>query len=296
MAKSAIGSSSRTKEIMRQYGLRAKKGFGQNFLTDQSILQNIVSAAEIGKDDNVIEIGPGIGALTEQLALAAGQVVGLEIDADLLPVLKDVLEPYHNVKILHQDVLKADLPTLIQQEFDHPEAPIKVVANLPYYITSPILMGLLNSPVDWDCICVMMQREVADRLVAKVGTKQYGSLTLAIEMSMDAEMAFGVSRHSFVPEPNVDSAIVTLHRRRQPLPVAPFDCDKILSLIKICFAHRRKNLGNNLKALSGKDTDKKNAVLKVLDELRIDSRIRPEQMTLEKFIQLGNTLHDHDLY
>lgn len=296
MANSAIGSSSRTKEIMRQYGLHAKKGYGQNFLTDQSILQNIVSAAEISKDDNVIEIGPGIGALTEQLAQAAGQVVGLEIDADLLPVLKDVLSSYDNVKIVHQDVLKADLPALIQAEFDHPQAPIKVVANLPYYITSPILMGLLNSPVDWDCICVMMQREVADRLTAKVGTKQYGSLTLAIEMSMDAKMAFGVSRHSFVPEPNVDSAIVTLHRRHQPLAVAPFDRDKILHLIKICFAHRRKNLGNNLKALSGKDSAKKAAVLAVLEQLHIDSRIRPEQLTLVQFIQLGNALHDHDLF
>jgi 16S rRNA (adenine1518-N6/adenine1519-N6)-dimethyltransferase len=296
MANSAIGSSSRTKEIMRQYGLHAKKGYGQNFLTDQSILQNIVSAAEISKDDNVIEIGPGIGALTEQLAQAAGQVVGLEIDADLLPVLKDVLSPYDNVKILHQDVLKADLPALIQAEFDHPQAPIKVVANLPYYITSPILMRLLNSPVDWDCICVMMQREVADRLTAKVGTKQYGSLTLAIEMSMDAKMAFGVSRHSFVPEPNVDSAIVTLHRRKQPLAVAPFDRDKVLQLIKICFAHRRKNLGNNLKALSGKDSAKKAAVLAILMQLHIDSRIRPEQLTLVQFIQLGNALHDHDLF
>lgn len=296
MASSAIGSSNRTRAIMQKYGLHAKKGFGQNFLTDESILQNIVKAAEISKNDNVIEIGPGLGALTEQLALAAGQVVGLEIDQDLLPVLKDVLSPYDNIKILHQDVLKADLPTLIQQEFTHPDAPIKVVANLPYYITSPILMGLLSSPVDWDCICVMMQREVADRLTAKVGTKQYGSLTLAIELSMDAQLAFGVSRHSFVPEPNVDSAIVTLHRRTRPLPVQPFDRDKILKLFKICFAHRRKNLGNNLKALSGKDSEKKAAVLAVLDQLQIDSRKRPEQLTLTQFIQLGNALHAHNLY
>ena len=228
MTSSAIGSDSRTREIMQKYGLHAKKGFGQNFLTDQAILQNIVSAAEIDRHDNVIEIGPGLGALTQQLAQAAGQVIGLEIDGDLLPVLKDVLAPYKNVKILQQDVLKADLPTLIQTEFKQPDAPIKVVANLPYYITSPILMGLLNSPIDWDLICVMIQKEVADRLTAKVGTKQYGSLTLAIEMSMDAELAFGVSRHSFVPQPNVDSAIVVLRRRSSPLPVTPFDRQKIL--------------------------------------------------------------------
>lgn len=295
MTSSAIGSDSRTREIMQKYGLHAKKGFGQNFLTDQAILQNIVSAAEIDRHDNVIEIGPGLGALTQQLAQAAGQVIGLEIDGDLLPVLKDVLAPYKNVKILQQDVLKADLPTLIQEEFKQPDAPIKVVANLPYYITSPILMGLLNSPIDWDLICVMMQKEVADRLTAKVGTKQYGSLTLAIEMSMDAELAFGVSRHSFVPQPNVDSAIVVLRRRSSPLPVTPFDRQKILHFIKICFAHRRKNLANNLKALSGKDSDKKQAVLMVLDQLQIDSRIRPEQLNLTQFIQLGNALHDHNL-
>lgn len=296
MKSSAIGSITRTREIMHKYGLHAKKGFGQNFLTDQSILQNIVKAAEIDQNDNVIEIGPGLGALTEQLAQAAGQVVGLEIDDDLLPVLKDVLSPYDNVKILHQDVLKADLAALIQQEFGRPQAPIKVVANLPYYITSPILMGLLKSPVQWDCICVMMQREVADRLTAKVGTKQYGALTLAIEMTMDAHLAFGVSRHSFVPEPQVDSAIVTLHRRKQPLAVQPFAKDRILSLIKICFAHRRKNLANNLKALSGKDADKKAAILAVLDKLKIDSRERPEQLTLEQFIRMGNLLHDENLF
>ena len=169
-----IGSRTRTRAIMEKYGIRTKKSFGQNFLTDLNVLNNIVAAADISKNDNAIEIGPGIGALTEQLAQAAGEVLALEIDADLIPVLGEVLAPYDNVTVLNQDVLDANLPELIQQRFSDPTRPVKVVANLPYYITSPILMNLLASPVDWAAICVMMQKEVAQRLTAEPGTKQIG--------------------------------------------------------------------------------------------------------------------------
>ena len=286
-----IGSRTRTRAIMEKYGIHAKKGFGQNFLTDLNVLKNIVSAAEITRDDNVIEIGPGIGALTEQLAQAAGEVLALEIDQDLIPVLAEVLAPYDNVTVLNQDVLQANLPELIKQQFTDPSRPIKVVANLPYYITSPILMNLLAAPVDWAAICVMMQKEVAQRLTAQPGTKQYGALTLAIEYQMTAEIAFNVSRRVFVPAPNVDSAIVVLKPRTTPLPVQPFNKQKLFGFIRGCFAHRRKSLWNNLQATIGKQPAVKEEMQAILTALAISPQTRPERLTLEQFIELANALH-----
>lgn len=286
-----IGSRTRTRAIMEKYGIHTKKGFGQNFLTDLNVLKNIVSAAEITRDDNVIEIGPGIGALTEQLAQAAGEVLALEIDQDLIPVLAEVLAPYDNVTVLNQDVLQANLPELIKQQFTDPSRPIKVVANLPYYITSPILMNLLAAPVDWAAICVMMQKEVAQRLTAQPGTKQYGALTLAIEYQMTAEIAFNVSRRVFVPAPNVDSAIVVLRPRTTPLPVQPFNKQKLFGFIRGCFAHRRKSLWNNLQVTVGKQPAVKEKMQAILTALAISPQNRPERLTLEQFIELANALH-----
>lgn len=291
----AIGSLRRTQEILKKYGIRAKKGYGQNFLTDVNVLKKIVAAAKITKNDNVIEIGPGIGALTEQLAIAAGQVLALEIDQELLPVLDDVLSPYDNVKVVNQDVLKADLPALVSQYFTDQEKPVKVVANLPYYITSPILMGLLSSPVDFACICVMMQKEVAERLAAVPGTKQYGALTLAIQYHGEARIAFGVSRHSFVPSPNVDSSIVTITPRQKPLPRLPYSQSGLFRVIKGCFAHRRKSLRNNLKNLLGKDATIMKRAMDVLSQLKIDPQLRPAKLTLLQFIDLANALHEEGL-
>lgn len=290
-----IGSRTRTRAIMEKYGIRTKKSFGQNFLTDLNVLKNIVEAADITANDNVIEIGPGIGALTEQLAQAAGEVLALEIDQDLIPVLKEVLSPYDNVKVINQDVLQANLPELIKKEFKDPSRPIKVVANLPYYITNPILMNLLASPVEWATICVMMQKEVAQRLTAKPGTKQYGALTLAIEYQMQAKIAFDVSRKVFVPAPNVDSAIVVLTPRTNPLPVQPFDKQKLFGFIRGCFAHRRKSLWNNLQSVIGKDPAVKEKMTAVLTQLDISPQIRPEKLTLEQFIELANALHQQNL-
>lgn len=286
-----IGSRTRTRAIMEKYGIHTKKAFGQNFLTDLNVLKNIVSAAEITRDDNVIEIGPGIGALTEQLAQAAGEVLALEIDQDLIPVLAEVLAPYDSVTVLNQDVLQANLPELIKQQFTDPSRPIKVVANLPYYITSPILMNLLAAPVDWAAICVMMQKEVAQRLTAQPGTKQYGALTLAIEYQMTAEIAFNVSRRVFVPAPNVDSAIVVLKPRTTPLPVQPFNKQKLFGFIRGCFAHRRKSLWNNLQATVGKQPAVKEKMQAILTALTISPQARPERLTLEQFIELANALH-----
>ncbi|MBB1062653.1 16S rRNA (adenine(1518)-N(6)/adenine(1519)-N(6))-dimethyltransferase RsmA [Limosilactobacillus fastidiosus] len=290
-----IGNRKATRSIMNEYGIHAKKGFGQNFLTDPEILDRIVDAAEVTKKDNVIEIGPGIGALTEQLANAASQVVAVEIDQDLIPVLEKTLADHNNVTVINQDILKANLPELIQQQFTDPTKPIKVVANLPYYITSPILMGLLASPVEWTSITVMMQKEVAQRLTAKPGTKQYGALTLAIEYQMDAEIAFNVSRHSFIPAPNVDSAIVVLKQRQQPLTVKPFDKQKLMGFIRGCFAHRRKSLWNNLQSVIDKDAETKEKMIKVLEQLELSPQIRPEKLTLSQFTELLNALYQENL-
>lgn len=287
----AIGNLKRTRAIMKKYGLRAKKGYGQNFLTDAHVLQRIVDAAGISDQDNVIEIGPGLGALTEQLAKRAGQVLALEIDESLIPVLKDVLAVYHNVTIKEQDVMKANLQQLVHDEFADPSKPVKVVANLPYYITSPILINLLSSSVSWAAICVMMQREVADRLTAVPGTKAYGTLTVAVQSQMDAQLAFGVSRHSFVPQPNVDSAIVLLKPRKEDLQPQPVSNKLFSRVVRGCFAHRRKSLRNNLRSLLGKKTD----FLPVLTQLGIDPQIRPEQLTITQFSELTNALVDAEL-
>lgn len=290
-----IGNRKATRSILNEHGIHAKKGFGQNFLTDPEILQRIVRAADVTQEDNVIEIGPGIGALTEQLARAAGQVVAIEIDQDLIPVLEETLADNQNVTVVNQDVLKTNLPELIQKKFTHPERPVKVVANLPYYITSPILMNLLASPVEWASITVMMQKEVAERLTAEPGTKQYGALTLAIEYQMDAKIAFNVSRHAFIPSPNVDSAIVVLKQRQEPLEVQPFDKQKLFGFIRGCFAHRRKSLWNNLQSVIGKDEHMKEKMTKILEQLGISPQVRPEKLTLSQFIELLNALRQENL-
>lgn len=296
MTQPAIGNFKRTKEIMQKYGLHAKKGFGQNFLTNPTVLSGIVDAAEITKNDNVIEIGPGLGALTEKLAQRAGKVVALELDTDLIPVLADVLSEFDNIEVLNQDVLKVNLPQLIQTHFADPTKPVKVVANLPYYITSPILMHLLGTKIDWAGITVMMQKEVAERLAAKPGTKEYGSLTLAIEYRMDAKIAFNVSRRSFVPAPNVDSAIVTLMKRAEPLSIQPQDEKQLFGLIKSCFAHRRKSLWNNLKPYFKKDAVKQEQMEIILANQALDPQIRPERLTLNQFIDLANAMGEAKLF
>lgn len=290
-----IGNKKTTHSIMDRFDIHAKKGFGQNFLTDPAILQGIVRAADVSDEDNVIEIGPGIGALTEQLAKAAGEVLALEIDRDLIPVLKETLADYDNVTVVNEDVLKANLPQLVQEHFSDPEKPLKVVANLPYYITSPIIMNLLSSPLTFTSITVMMQKEVAQRLTAKPGTKEYGALTLAIEYQMDSKIAFKVSRHSFVPAPNVDSAIVVLQQKKDKLPLEPFDKKKLFSFIRGCFGHRRKSLWNNLQNVVGKDPQTKEKITDVLNQLDISTQIRPEKLTLEQYIKLLNAFHEEAL-
>lgn len=290
-----IATPMRTQAIMNSFGINTKKSLGQNFLTDINILKNIVAAGDVQPTDNVIEIGPGIGALTEQLARAAKQVVAFEIDDRLIPVLEHTMAPYDNVTVVNQDILTVDLEQAIKEHFTDPEAPLKLVANLPYYITTPILMQVLQSDVKFANIVVMMQKEVASRLSAEVGTKDYGALTLAVQYRMNATLAFTVSRTAFVPNPNVDSAIISL-TPREPLKVLPHNEKQLFNLFKIGFTMRRKTLWNNLITAFGKDDAMKAKLTAALADIDLDPRIRAEKLTLEKFVDLHNALVKTGVY
>ena len=290
-----IATPMRTQAIMNSFGINTRKSLGQNFLTDIKILKNIVTAGDVQPTDNVIEIGPGIGALTEQLARSAKQVVAFEIDDRLMPVLEHTMAPYDNVTVINQDILSVDLETAIQEHFSDPDAPLKLVANLPYYITTPILMQVLQSNVQFANIVVMMQKEVASRLSAEVGTKDYGALTLAVQYRVDATLAFTVSRTAFIPNPNVDSAIVSL-TPREPLEVLPHNEKQLFKLFKVGFTMRRKTLWNNLITAFGKDDEMKARLTEALADVDLDPRIRAEKLSLEKFIDLHNALVKTSVY
>ncbi|GEP74558.1 16S rRNA (adenine(1518)-N(6)/adenine(1519)-N(6))-dimethyltransferase RsmA [Weissella thailandensis] len=290
-----IATPMRTQAIMNSFGINTRKSLGQNFLTDIKILKNIVTAGDVQLTDNVIEIGPGIGALTEQLARSAKQVVAFEIDDRLMPVLEHTMAPYDNVTVINQDILSVDLETAIQEHFSDPDAPLKLVANLPYYITTPILMQVLQSNVQFANIVVMMQKEVASRLSAEVGTKDYGALTLAVQYRVDATLAFTVSRTAFIPNPNVDSAIVSL-TPREPLEVLPHNEKQLFKLFKVGFTMRRKTLWNNLITAFGKDDEMKARLTEALTDVDLDPRIRAEKLSLEKFIDLHNALVKTGVY
>lgn len=279
-----IAAPTRTRAIMAAHGLTFKKSLGQNFLTDINVLTKIVNAAAVSADDDVIEIGPGIGALTEQLAQRAHHVVAVEIDQRLIPVLADTLAPYKNVTVVNADILKTDVAALVTTHLDG-HHPVKVVANLPYYITTPIIMRLLAAPVSFAAITVMMQREVAARLEAQPGTKDYGSLSVAVQFAMHAHVAFIVPRTVFVPQPNVDSAIVVLTPATAP---AVTDRLAFTRLVKGAFMHRRKSLWNNLVALYGKKN--KEQLRNALQEAQIDAGVRAEQLTVADFVRLSNAL------
>src|SRR3712207_383434 len=283
-----IADYSVTKAILDRYGFTFKKSFGQNFLTDTNILQKIVATAEIDKSVNVIEIGPGIGALTEFLAERAAEVMAFEIDERLVPILADTLRDFDNVQVVNQDILKADLQTQLKQ-FSNPDLPIKVVANLPYYITTPILMHLIESKIPFQEFVVMMQREVADRISAEPNTKAYGSLSIAAQYYMTAKIAFVVPRTVFVPAPNVDSAILKMTRRDQPL-IEVQDEDFFFRVSRVGFVHRRKTLWNNLVSHFGKAEDTKARLEQGLALAGIKPSIRGEALSIQDFGRLADAL------
>ena len=288
-----IADYSVTKAVLERHGFTFKKSFGQNFLTDTNILQKIVDTAEIDDQVNVIEIGPGIGALTEFLAERAAEIMAFEIDHRLVPILADTLRDFDNVTVVNEDILKVDLVQHIQN-FKNPDLPIKVVANLPYYITTPILMHLIESGIPFSEFVVMMQKEVADRISAQPNTKAYGSLSIAVQYYMTAKVAFIVPRTVFVPAPNVDSAILKMVRRPEPA-VAVEDESFFFKVSKASFTHRRKTLWNNLTGYFGKTEEVKDKLTKALDQAGLSSSVRGEALSLEEFASLADALKGQGL-
>jgi len=283
-----ISNKSRTRAIISAHDFKFKKKFGQNFLTDANILKKIIDAAELSKDVSVIEVGPGIGALTEYLARSAGKVVAYEIDNTLIPILEEVMAPYNNVKIINEDILKADVNAMISQEMTK-SAEIAVVANLPYYITTPILMGLIEARLPIDRYIVMMQVEVARRLSARPSTKDYNALSIAVQYYCDVQIAVNVPRDVFIPAPNVDSAVIVLRRKPEP-PVKVKDEMFFMELVHASFKQRRKTLLNNLSAYFQPLT--KEEISALLEEINIVPSVRGEALSIEEFGKIADVFYE----
>ncbi len=281
-----ISNIIRTQDILRRHDFNFKKKFGQNFLTDHNILTKITETADLSKEVNVIEIGPGIGSLSQYLLEEAAEVMAFEIDKSLIPILEETMAPYDNFTLVSADILKVDLLSEIQK-FKNPNLPIKVVANLPYYITTPILMHLIESKIPFSKFVVMMQKEVADRIAASPKTKAYGSLSIAVQYYMEASVAFIVPRTVFIPAPNVDSAILKMVRREEPL-VEVEDEEWFFKTMHSSFVHRRKTLMNNMQAAFGKES--KPEIEKLLAQAEISPTIRGEALSIEEFAKLADAL------
>ena len=283
-----IATPSRTKDILARHGFSFKKSLGQNFLIDPNILQRITETAQLTKETGVIEIGPGIGALTEHLARAAGKVVAFEIDQRLLPILDETLAPYDNVTVINEDVLKADVKEVVEREFAQFDR-LMVVANLPYYVTTPIIMKLLEDKIPVNGFVVMLQKEVGDRISAKPSSKEYGSRSIAVQYYTEASIAFIVPKTVFMPAPNVDSAIIKLNVRSEPA-VSVDDEDFFFLVTRTSFAQRRKTILNNLvNGLPG-GKEKKNDIVEALEEAGIEPSRRGETLSLDEFAALSQVL------
>ncbi len=281
-----LGIPQNTIEILQKYNFNFQKKFGQNFLIDTSVLDRIIAAAEITKDDCVLEIGPGIGTMTQYLAEQAGEVVAVEIDQKLIPILEDTLSAYDNVTVINDDILKVDVNKIVQEK--NGGRPIKVVANLPYYITTPIIMGLFENHVPLKSITIMVQKEVADRMQVGPGTKDYGALSLAVQYYAQPKIVANVPPNCFIPRPNVGSAVIRLTRYEVP-PVQVEDEKKMFSIIRASFNQRRKTLVNGL-GNAGICGTTKERVAEVLEQMQLSPTIRGEALTLEQFAKLSNLL------
>lgn len=279
-----LSDPKKTIEVIQKYQFAFQKRFGQNFLIDAHVLEKIVSAAGITKDDCVLEIGPGIGTMTQYLAESAGLVIAVEIDTNLLPILADTLKDYSNVKVINQDILKVDINELVK-EYNNGR-PIKVVANLPYYITTPIIMGLFESNVPIDNITVMVQKEVADRMQVGPGSKDYGALSLAVQYYASPYIVANVPPNCFIPRPNVGSAVIRLTRYQEP-PVQVKDPKLMFKLIRASFNQRRKTLQNGLNN-SPEISFSKEEITKAIESLGVSPSVRGEALSLEQFAQLAN--------
>ncbi|MBR4412950.1 MAG: 16S rRNA (adenine(1518)-N(6)/adenine(1519)-N(6))-dimethyltransferase RsmA [Lachnospiraceae bacterium] len=284
-SKAYLGNPSKTSEILNKFGLTAQKRYGQNFLIDSNILEKIVASAGITKEDTVLEIGPGIGTLTQHLAEAAKKVICVEIDKNMIPVLEYTLADFDNVTVINQDILKADIVNILKE---NGAASAKVVANLPYYITTPIIMELLEKDLPIESITVMIQKEVAERMQTGPGSKDYGALSLAVAFYSNAEVKMTVSPNCFIPRPNVDSAVIRLDKLSNPA-VKVNNRSEMFRIIKGAFEQRRKTLTNALSHSSAYKTDKKN-IENALLEMGKNVNIRGEELTLEEFARLSDIL------
>ena len=286
MSKEAyLGNPARTAEVLNKFGISAQKRYGQNFLIDSNILEKIVKSAGITKDDTVLEIGPGIGTLTQHIANAAGKVICVEIDTKMIPVLEYTLSEFDNVTVINQDILKADIKGILAE---HGAKSAKVVANLPYYITTPIIMELLEKNLPIESITVMIQKEVAERMQVGPGSKDYGALSLAVAFYSNAEVKMTVSPNCFIPRPNVDSAVIRLDKLKEPR-VSVNNKSEMFRIIKGAFEQRRKTLTNALSHSSAYKTDKKK-IEDALIQMGKNVNIRGEELTLEEFAVLSDIL------
>lgn len=281
-----LGEPQHTIAVLQKYNFHFQKKFGQNFLIDTHVLERIISEAGVTKDDFVVEIGPGIGTMTQYLCEAAGAVAAVEIDKNLIPILNDTLSDYDNVEIINEDILKVDIAALAQEK--NGGRPIKVVANLPYYITTPIIMGLFESHVPIESITVMVQKEVAERMQCGPGSKDYGALSLAVQYYATPQIVANVPPNCFMPRPNVGSAVIRLTRHDNP-PVEVIDERLMFRLIRASFNQRRKTLVNGLKNASDLSYSKEQ-IETAIAAIGKPLTIRGEALTLEEFAQLANEL------
>lgn len=272
------------RRVMEKHGVTFNKGLGQNFLTDPEVCPLMAQNAELDENTCVIEIGPGVGVLTAELAKKAGKVLSFELDRRLLPILAETLADFHNVEVINEDILKADLKSIIKEKCDGMK--IAVCANLPYYITSPIIMMLLESRLPLKCITVMVQKEAGERLAAEVGSRKSGAVTAAVSYYAESELLFDVNRTAFLPPPNVDSCVIKLKIRKEP-PVKPLDEEFFFKLIKAAFSQRRKTAENSISA--GLHMEK-SAVGEALVSARLEKNVRAENLTMEDFSRLSDIL------
>lgn len=281
-----LGNPQNTVAVLQKYNFNFQKKFGQNFLINTSVLEDIISEADVTEDDMVLEIGPGIGTMTQYLCEAARQVIAVEIDTNLIPILQDTLSEYDNVKVINEDILKVDINALAN-EYNNGK-PIKVVANLPYYITTPIIMGLFESHVPIDSITIMVQKEVADRMQEGPGSKEYGALSLAVQYYSTPEIVVNVPPSCFMPQPKVGSAVIKLTRHEKP-PVEVDDEKLMFKLIRASFNQRRKTLANGLNNFGGFNLSKE-MIQESIEELGVPVNVRGEALSLEQFAKLSNII------
>lgn len=289
MARPYLGNPKYTIEVLQKYHFVFQKRFGQNFLIDEHVLEKIIESSGITKDDFILEIGPGIGTMTQYLAEAAREVAAVEIDSSLIPILKDTLKDWDNVSVINNDILKTDIKKIADEK--NGGKPVKVVANLPYYITTPIIMGLFESHVPIDSITIMVQKEVADRMQEGPGSKEYGALSLAVQYYAKPEIVVNVPPSCFMPQPKVGSAVIRLTRHSEP-PVTVKSEKLLFQVIRASFNQRRKTLANGL-ANYGSFGLPKEELQACIEKLGVPVNIRGEALSLEQFAQLSNIIYDH---